>query len=95
MVAVEASYDGKAQSWWTFFDISSAGYGVGTDDSSPTGSSISHIFEFRSARWGMGTWPGAVPTQVPKVGLDPHRVVDRETNQAITVLPVPSSLKRY
>jgi hypothetical protein len=94
-VAVEAAYDGKAQSWWTFFDVRSAGYSSGTDYNSPTKSSISYIFEFGSARWAAGAWPGAIRTQVPKVGVDPHRVVDRETNQAITTLPVPSSLKRY
>jgi len=94
-VAVEAAYDGKAQDWWTFFDVTSAGYSSGTDDSSPTKSSISYIFEFRSARWGGGPWLGAIRTQVPRAGLDPSRVVDRDTNQAITTLPVPSSLKRY
>jgi hypothetical protein len=94
-VAVEAAYNGKAQEWWTFFDVESAGYSSGTDDSSPTRSSISYIFEFQSARWSMGTWPGAIRTQVPKVGVDPERVVDRDTNQAVTTLPVPNSLKRY
>ena len=95
-VAVEAAaYDGTAQSWWTFFDATSAGASSGTDYDSPTGSSLSYIFEFRSARWGMGPWPGAIRTQVPKVGLDPDRVVDRDTDQAVTTLPVPDSLKRY
>ncbi len=95
-VAIEATgYDGKAYSWWTFFDVRSAGYSTGTDYDSPTKSSTSYIFEFGSARWGGGAWPGAVRTPVPKVGLDPQRVVDRETNQAVTTLPVPTSLKRY
>ena len=30
-VAVEAAYDGKPQSWRTFFDVTSAGYFAGTD----------------------------------------------------------------
>jgi hypothetical protein len=95
-VAVEETgYDGKARSWCTFFDVTSGGYSSGTDNSSPTRSSISYIFEFKSARSGGGAWPGAVRTQVPKVGVDPERVVDRDTNQAVTTLPVPSSLKRY
>jgi hypothetical protein len=95
-VAVEAaSSDGKPQFWWTFFDVRSAGFGAGTDYDSPTGSSMSYIFEFGSARWNTGTWPGAIPTQVPKVGLDPGRVVDRDTDQAVLALPVPESLKRY
>jgi hypothetical protein len=52
-VAIEATgYDGKAQSWWTFFDVRSAGYSTGTDYDSPTKSSTSYIFEFGSARWG-------------------------------------------
>jgi hypothetical protein len=95
-VAVEAaSSDGKPQFWWTFFDVRSAGFAAGTDYDSPTGSSMSYIFEFGSARWNAGTWPGAIPTQVPKVGLDPGRVVDRDTDQAVLALPVPESLKRY
>jgi hypothetical protein len=95
-VAVEATgYDDKPQSWWTFFDVTSAGFSEGTDYDSPTGGSISYIFEFGSARWNTGTWPGAIPTQVPKVGLDPGRVVDRDTDQAVLALPVPDSLKRY
>lgn len=93
-VAIEDAYDGKAQSWWTFFDVTSAGYSAGTDDSSPTRSSIHYIFEFESARWSMGTWPGAIRTQIPKVGLDPSSAVARDTRQAITTLPVPSSLKK-
>jgi hypothetical protein len=92
-VAVEDVYDGKGQSWWTFFDVRSGGYSAGSDDSSPTRSSIHYIFEFESARWSMGTWPGAIRTPIPKVGLDPSSVVGRETRQAITTLPVPSSLK--
>jgi hypothetical protein len=56
---------------------------------------MSYIFEFGSARWNTGTWPGAIPTQVPKVGLDPSRVIDRDTDQAVLALPVPESLKRY
>jgi|ERR1700722_4009614 hypothetical protein len=94
-VAVEAAYDGKPTSWWTFFDVRSAGYSAGTDYDSPTGGTISYIFEFGSARWNTGTWPGAIRTQVPNVGLDPGRVVDRDTDQAILALPVPDSLKRY
>jgi len=43
----------------------------------------------------MGAWPGAIPTPVPKTGLDPSRAIDRETNQAVLALTVPSSLKRY
>ena len=94
-VAVEAaSSDGKPQFWWTFFDVRSAGFGAGTDYDLPTGSSMSYIFEFGSARWNTGTWPGAIPTQVPKVGLDPSRVVDRDTDQAVLALPVPDFLKR-
>jgi hypothetical protein len=93
-VAVEAAYDGKASSWWTFFDVTSAGYAAGTDYDSPTGSFISYIFEFRSARWNTGAWPGAIRTEVPKVGLDPGRVVDRDTDQAVLALPVPDSLKK-
>jgi hypothetical protein len=62
-VAVEAvAYDGKPQSWWTFFDVTSAGASSGTDYSLPTNSYISYIFEFHSARWNVGTWPGAIPT---------------------------------
>ena len=94
-VAVEAVYNDKPYSWWTFFDVTSAGYFAGTDYDSPTGSSIAYTFEFRSARTNSGTWPGAIPTQVPKVGLDPERVVDRDTDQAVLALPVPDSLKRY
>ncbi len=94
-VAVEAASDGKPQFWWTFFDVSSAGFAAGTDYDSPTGGSMSYIFEFGSARWNTGTWPGAIPTQVPKVGLDPSRVVDRDTDQAVLALPVPELLKRY
>jgi hypothetical protein len=93
-IAVEAAYDGKPQSWWTFFDVTSAGYGAGTDYDSPTGSSMSYTFGFGSARWNTGTWPGAIPTKVPNVGLDPGRVVDRDTDQAVLALPVPESLKR-
>ena len=40
-VAIEAAWGGKAQGWWTFFDVGSAGYASGTDYNSPTGSSIS------------------------------------------------------
>jgi hypothetical protein len=94
-VAVESAYSGKPASWWTFFDVRSAGFSAGTDYDSPSGSSLSYIFEFGSARWNTGTWPGAIPTQVPKVGLDPERVVDRDTDQAVLALPVPESLKRY
>jgi len=94
-VAVEAAYNGKASSWWTFFDVTSAGYAAGTDYDSPTGSFISYTLEFRSARYNSGTWPGAVRTEVPKVGVDPGRVVDRDTDQAVLALPVPDSLKRY
>ena len=93
-VAIESIWGGKAQGWWTFFDVGSAGYSSGTDYSSPTGSSISYIFEFQSARWAMGVWPGAIRTPVAKVGVDPQRAVERETNQAITTLPVPGYLKR-
>jgi hypothetical protein len=93
-VAIEEVYDGKARSWWTFFDVS-GGWGEGTDDSSPNKSSLWYDFEFRSARYGTGVWPGAIRTQIPKTGVDPSRVVDSETNQAILALPVPASLKRY
>ena len=92
---VKARWAEWGYSWWTFFDVRSAGYSTGTDYDSPTKSMTSYIFEFGSARWGSGAWPGAVRTPVPKVGLDPQRVVDRETDQAVTALPVPSSLKRY
>src|SRR5215831_1775734 len=68
-VAIEAAYNGKATSWWTFFDVTSAGYAAGTDYDSPTGGFISYTFEFRSARTGSGPWPGAIRTEVPKVGL--------------------------
>jgi hypothetical protein len=93
-VAIEEAYDGKASGWWTFFDVGSAGYSSGTDYNSPTKSSIAHIFEFGSARWALGAWPGAGRTQIPKTGLDPQRAVERDTNQAVLTLPVPSSLKR-
>ncbi len=94
-VAVEATgYDGKPRSWWTFFDVTSAGYAAGTDYDSPTGSFLAYTFEFRSARTNVGTWPGAIPTQVPKTGVDPERVVDRDTDDAVSALPVPESLKR-
>lgn len=93
-VAVEEAYDGKPRNWWTFFDVTSAGFAAGTDYDSPTGSSISYTFEFGSARTGSGTWPGAVRTVVPKTGVDPERVVDRDTDQAILALRVPDSVKR-
>jgi hypothetical protein len=93
-VAVEAASDGKPYEWWTFFDVGSAGYGAGTDYNSPTGGFVSHIFEFASARWNTGTWPGAIRTQIPKVGLDPSRVVVRDTDSAVSNLPVPASLKK-
>lgn len=93
-VAIEAGYDGKASMWWTFFDVESAGYASGTDDSSPTGASMSYIFEFSSARFDTGAWTGAARTQIPKVGLDPSRAVDNATNHAVMNLPVPSSLKK-
>lgn len=93
-VAVEEAYDGKPRCWWTFFDATSAGYAAGTDYDSPTGSSLSYTFEFRSARTNSGTWPGAIRTEVPKTGVDPERVVDRDTDQAILALRVPDSLKR-
>jgi hypothetical protein len=93
-VAVEVAYQGKGQSWWTFFDVRSAGWSTGTDYDSPTKSMTSYIFEFDSARWGSGPWPGAIRLDVSKIGYEPRRAVDRETNQAITTLPVPSTLKR-
>ena len=93
-VAIEEAYNDKATSWWTFFDVTSAGYAAGTDYDSPTGSFISYTFEFGSARDGDGAWPGAVRTEIPKTGLDPSSVVDRVTDQAVRDLPVPESLKR-
>ena len=93
-VAVEAGSDGKASEWWTFFDVELAGYASGTDDSSPSGGSMNFIFEFSSARWDTGAWPGAARTKIPQTGLDPSRAVERATNHAITNLPVPSSLKK-
>jgi len=93
-VAIEEAYNDKANGWWTFFDVTSAGYAAGTDYDSPTGSFISYTFEFGSARSGDGTWPGAVRTEIPKTGLDPSSVVDRATDQAVRDLPVPESLKR-
>jgi len=95
-VAVEVTgYDAKPQSWWTFFDVTRAGYAAGTDYDSPSGSSVFYTFEFGSARWNSGTWPGAIPTKVPDVGVDPGRVVTQDTDQAVLALPVPDSLKRY
>ncbi len=93
-VAVEAAYDGKPQMWWTFFDVTSAGASFGTDYSQPITNYMSYIFNFHSARWNVGTWPGAIPSQIPKVGLDPSSVVDRDTDQAVLALPVPDALKR-
>jgi hypothetical protein len=93
-VAIEEAYDGKGRYWWTFFDVSSAGWSTGTDYDSPTKSTTLYTFEFGSARWGSGAWPGAIRLDVSKIGYEPRRAVDRETNQAITALPVPSSLKR-
>ena len=92
-VALEYDYYGKASSWLTFFDVSSAGYFSGTDYNSPTKGSIAYTFEFQSARMGSGAWPGALRTKVPKTGVDPERVVDQETDNVVSNLPVPSSLK--
>jgi hypothetical protein len=93
-VAIEEAYSGQARTWWTFFDVTSAGYAAGTDYDSPTGGFIAYTFEFGSARTGSGPWPGAIRTQIPKVGLDPSRVVERDTDSAVLALPVPESLKR-
>jgi hypothetical protein len=93
-VAIEAAYNDTAQQWWTFFDVELGGYAAGTDYSSPTGGFVSYIFAFGSARYNSGTWPGAIRTEIPKVGLDPGNAVVRDTNQAISALPVPASLKR-
>src|SRR5262245_52321778 len=93
-VAIESVYNDKPSWWWTFFDVQSAGYGAGTDYSSPTGGFISYIFEFGSARTNSGAWPGAIRTEIPKVGLDPSKVVTRDTDEAVRNLPVPQSLKR-
>jgi len=92
-LAIEEAYDGKARSWWTFFDVTAAGYSVGTDHDSPTGNSIAYIFEFRSARTGGGPWPGAVRTQIPRTGLDPSSAVARDTDRAVMNIPVPRYLK--
>ncbi len=66
----------------------------GTDYDSPTKGSVTYTFEFQSARMGSGAWPGALKTKVPKTGVDPERVVDSETDNVVTNLPVPSSLKK-
>ena len=93
-MALELDWYGKASSWLTFFDVSSAGYFAGTDDSSPTRGSVTYTFEFQSARMGSGAWPGALKTKVPTTGVDPGRVVDSVTDNVVENLPVPSSLKK-
>jgi hypothetical protein len=93
-IAIQAAYNDKDSSHWTFFDVSSGAYSSGTDDSSATGSSIHYIFEFRSAREASGSWQTAIRTPVPRTGVDAGNVVERETDKAVLALPVPSYLKQ-